>query len=186
MPTLNDIIAPLEQAAPRAWQESWDNAGWQVCPSDPATTECSGAIVTLDMTEAAVEEAARAGFNLVISHHPLLFKGLKRIVGASTQERIAAAAIRAGSRVLRPTASASPRRSVKNIRPRLRRMEAADRARPPHSIFRVQRPSQMEASLFVGRPHGISCTRNPRSAAYPVGGARRFLGERHLLFMKQT
>lgn len=96
MPTLNDIIAPLEQTAPRAWQESWDNAGWQVCPSDPSTTECSGAIVTLDVTEAAVEEAVRAGFNLVISHHPLLFKGLKRLVGASTQERIVAAAVRAG------------------------------------------------------------------------------------------
>lgn len=96
MPTLNDIIAPLEQVAPRAWQESWDNAGWQVCPSDPATTECSGAIVTLDVTEAAVEEAAREGFNLVISHHPLLFKGLKRLVGASTQERIVATALRTG------------------------------------------------------------------------------------------
>lgn len=96
MPTLNDIIAPIETAAPLAWQESWDNAGWQICPADPATAECTGALLTLDVTEAAVAEAAREGFNLVVSHHPLLFKGLKHITGATSRERIAAAAIRHG------------------------------------------------------------------------------------------
>lgn len=96
MPTLDDIIVPIETAAPRAWQESWDNAGWQVCPNDPRQTECSGALLTLDVTEAAVSEAARAGFNLILSHHPLLFKGLKRIAGSTPQERIVAAAIRSG------------------------------------------------------------------------------------------
>lgn len=96
MPTLNDIIAPIEAAAPRAWQESWDNAGWQVCPSDPSSTECTGALLTLDVTEAAVGEAVREGFNLIISHHPLLFKGLKHITGSTPQERIVATAIKHG------------------------------------------------------------------------------------------
>ena len=94
MPTLHDIIAPIEATAPRAWQESWDNAGWQVCPADPRTTECTGALLTLDITEAAVEEAVREGFNLVISHHPLLFKGIKRLTGSTPQERIVATALR--------------------------------------------------------------------------------------------
>lgn len=94
MPTLHDIIAPIETAAPRAWQESWDNAGWQVCPTDPKTTECSGALLTLDVTEAVVGEAARERFNLIVSHHPLLFKGIKRIAGSTPQERIVAQAIR--------------------------------------------------------------------------------------------
>lgn len=96
MPTLNDIIAPIETAAPRAWQESWDNAGWQVCPADPRNTECTGALLTLDVTEAVVGEAAREGYNLILSHHPLLFKGLKHITGSTPQERIVAAAIRHG------------------------------------------------------------------------------------------
>lgn len=96
MPTLNDIIAPIEAAAPRAWQESWDNAGWQVCPNDPGTVECTGALLTLDVTEAVIGEAAREGYNLIVSHHPLLFKGLKRITGATPQERIVAAAIKHG------------------------------------------------------------------------------------------
>lgn len=96
MPTLNDIIAPIEAAAPRAWQESWDNAGWQVCPADPKATECTGTLLTLDVTEAVVGEAAREGFNLIVSHHPLLFKGLKRVTGSTPQERIVAEAIRHG------------------------------------------------------------------------------------------
>lgn len=94
MPTLNDIIAPIETAAPRAWQESWDNSGWQVCPADPKTTPCTGALLTLDVTEAVVGEAARERYNLIVSHHPLLFKGLKHITGSTPQERIVAAAIR--------------------------------------------------------------------------------------------
>lgn len=96
MPTLNDIILPIEAAAPRAWQESWDNAGWQVCPADPKATECTGTLLTLDVTEAAVGEAAREGYNLIISHHPLLFKGLKRITGSTPQERIVATALKHG------------------------------------------------------------------------------------------
>ena len=96
MPTLNDIIAPLESAAPRAWQESWDNSGWQVCPSDPNSAECTGALLTLDVTEAAVGEAVREGFNLIVCHHPLLFKGLKHITGATSRERIVATAIKHG------------------------------------------------------------------------------------------
>lgn len=96
MPTLNDIIAPIEAAAPRAWQENWDNAGWQVCPADPKTAECTGALLTLDITEAVVGEAAREGFNLIVSHHPLLFKGLKRITGSTPQERNVTEAIRHG------------------------------------------------------------------------------------------
>lgn len=96
MPTHNDIIIPIEAAAPRAWQESWDNSGWQVCPSDPKTTECTGALLTLDLTEAVVDEAAREGINLIISHHPLLFKGIKHIIGSTPQERIITHAIRHG------------------------------------------------------------------------------------------
>lgn len=96
MPTLHDIIAPIEAAAPCAWQESWDNAGWQICPSDPKTAECTGALLTLDVTEAVVSEAAREGYNLIVSHHPLLFKGLKQITASTPHERIVAEAIRNG------------------------------------------------------------------------------------------
>ncbi len=96
MTTISDIIRPIEAFAPAAWQEEWDNAGWQVAPTDPGTTPCSGVLVALDMTEEALQEAVEAGCNLVVCHHPLFFRGVKRLVGATLQQRIAAEAIRHG------------------------------------------------------------------------------------------
>lgn len=95
-PTWQEVIAPIESAAPLAWQEEWDNAGWQVAPGDPQRTACSGALLSLDVTEAVVDEAVREGINLIVSHHPLLFRGVKRLTGATAAERIVAAALRHG------------------------------------------------------------------------------------------
>ena len=91
MPTLADIAAAIEEFAPRSLQESYDNAGIQV--GDPRMP-VSAALICLDVTERVVDEAARRGCNLILSHHPVLFRGLKRISGATPTERIVAEAIR--------------------------------------------------------------------------------------------
>lgn len=93
--TVNHIIAAIEAFAPRWLQESWDNSGLQVgLPAGDDT--CTGVLLCVDATEAVVQEAIERGCNLVVSHHPLIFKGLKRIAGSSVAERTVAAAIRGG------------------------------------------------------------------------------------------
>lgn len=76
--------------APVAWQESYDNAGLQV---GNRFQSVSGAVICLDVTEAVVDEAIALGYNLIVSHHPLLFKGLKSITGSTCVERIVIKAI---------------------------------------------------------------------------------------------
>lgn len=93
---LSHIIAAVEEFAPRGLQESWDNSGLQVALPPEAEGECSGVLLCVDVTEDIIAEAAAKGCNLVLSHHPMIFKGLKSIAGRTPSERAVAAAIRAG------------------------------------------------------------------------------------------
>ncbi len=88
---LSDIVRFFESQAPAALQESYDNSGLQT--GDPAQV-ISAALLTLDVTEEVLEEALQKGANLIISHHPLIFGGIKRITGATPVERILIKAIR--------------------------------------------------------------------------------------------
>jgi dinuclear metal center YbgI/SA1388 family protein len=89
---LRDLIAVLEAWSPPAYQESYDNAGLLVGdPNQPVT----GVLVTLDSTEAVVDEAIAAGCNVIVAHHPILFKGLKSLTGKTYVERTLLKAIRA-------------------------------------------------------------------------------------------
>ena len=90
---IKDITSTLERLAPLSFQESYDNAGLQV--GDPAA-EVTGVLITLDVTEEVLGEAEKLGFNLVVSHHPVIFGGLKSITGRNATERIVARAIRSG------------------------------------------------------------------------------------------
>ena len=89
------VISAIEEFAPRALQESWDNSGLQI-GLPPGQDECTGVLLCVDVTEDIVAEAVERGCNLVLSHHPLIFKGLRSLTGATIPERAAAAAIRAG------------------------------------------------------------------------------------------
>ena len=81
---IKEIIAALERIAPLPLQESYDNAGLQCGLTE---TEASGALLCLDVTEAVLQEAVDLGCNLVVSHHPLLFHGLKQVSDATLVER---------------------------------------------------------------------------------------------------
>ena len=78
------MLSALEQFAPLPLQESWDNAGLQLGLTE---AEVSGALLCLDVNEKIVDEAIRKGCNLIVSHHPLLFHGLKQISGADYVQR---------------------------------------------------------------------------------------------------
>lgn len=85
------ITRYLESVAPPALQESYDNCG--LLTGNPETI-CTGVLVTLDATEAVVEEAIRKGCNLIVAHHPIIFSGLKKINGRNYVERTVIAAIK--------------------------------------------------------------------------------------------
>ena len=87
---VKEVLNALEQFAPLPLQESWDNAGLQVGLTE---AEVSGALLCLDVTEAVVDEALRKGCNLVVSHHPLLFRGLKTISDLTDVQRTVRKAI---------------------------------------------------------------------------------------------
>lgn len=93
MATVNDIVRFLNELAPFTYQESYDNSGLLV--GDPEM-EVSGVVVALDMTEAVVDAAIAQGANVVLAHHPIIFKGLKRLTGSNYVERTVMKAIRHG------------------------------------------------------------------------------------------
>ena len=78
------MLSALERFAPLPLQESWDNAGLQVGLTE---TEVSGALLCLDVSERIVDEAIEKGCNLIVSHHPLLFRGLKTISDLTDVQR---------------------------------------------------------------------------------------------------
>ena len=86
-----DLIQTLEAFAPPAYQESYDNAGLL---TGSAQWECTGVVCSLDATEAVVREAAGKGCNLVVAHHPIVFRGLKKITGRDYVEKTIIAAIK--------------------------------------------------------------------------------------------
>lgn len=78
MPLINEIIAALETAAPPCLQEEWDNSGIQTGPRR-ADQPCTGAVLCVDVTHSVIDTALAHGCNLIVSHHPLIFRGLKRL-----------------------------------------------------------------------------------------------------------
>lgn len=88
---IREILRTLEEFAPLSFQDGYDNAGLQVGLADVETT---GVLLCLDVTEKVIDEAVCKGANLIISHHPLLFKGLKRITGGSYIDRCVMKAIK--------------------------------------------------------------------------------------------
>lgn len=81
---IQEIISYLETLAPKAYQEAYDNAGLL---TGNAGATISGTLITLDCTEAVVQEAIDRNCNLIIAHHPIIFKGLKRLTGSNYVER---------------------------------------------------------------------------------------------------
>jgi len=81
---IKDVLNEIEKLAPPATQEDFDNAGVQAGNVNQTAT---GALLCLDITEAVVEEAIELGYNLVIAHHPLIFKPLKSLTGSTYIER---------------------------------------------------------------------------------------------------
>lgn len=94
---IKEVLSALERFAPLPLQEGWDNAGLQVGLTE---AEVSGALLCLDVNERIIDEAVAKGLNLVVSHHPLLFRGLKTIGDGDYVQRTVMKAIRNGITVV--------------------------------------------------------------------------------------
>lgn len=92
---ISAIIHALETVAPSSIQEGWDNSGLQIGLPE-GNEEVSGVLICLDLSEDIVAEAVSKGCNMIVTHHPLIFKPFKNIIGHTPQQRSAMAAIRAG------------------------------------------------------------------------------------------
>ena len=88
---IRDIVSSIEQIAPVSYQESYDNSGLIV---GDYNQEVSGVVICLDVIESVVEEAIQLGANMIIAHHPIVFKGLKRFNGNNYVERTVMLAIK--------------------------------------------------------------------------------------------
>ncbi len=90
---LKEIIAALERLAPLHLQDEWDNSGLQVGFPE---SEIRRILVCLDVTEMIVDEAVARGCELIVSHHPLLFKPLRQVSDTTYQQRCVVRALAAG------------------------------------------------------------------------------------------
>ena len=88
---VKDILNCITEIAPLQWQESYDNAGLQV---GDLNAEAHKALICLDITEEVVDEAAAKDCNVIVSHHPLIFKGLKHLTPQTYIERSVMKAIK--------------------------------------------------------------------------------------------
>jgi dinuclear metal center YbgI/SA1388 family protein len=82
---LKDLCSYLDSAVPLSFQESYDNSGLQVGKPD---IEISSALITLDITEAVIDEAIASKCDVIVSHHPLIFEGIKKISDRTPAEKI--------------------------------------------------------------------------------------------------
>lgn len=87
---IREITKAIEDFAPLAYQESYDNCGLLLGNADSI---CTGVLLSLDCTEEVIEEAIKEKCNLIISHHPVLFSGIKKITGEDPTQRILIKAI---------------------------------------------------------------------------------------------
>ncbi len=81
---IKEIISEIEKFAPLIYQEDYDNSGLIVGDKNNL---CTGVLVSIDTIEEIVDEAIKLGANLIISHHPIIFSGLRRITGDNYIER---------------------------------------------------------------------------------------------------
>jgi dinuclear metal center YbgI/SA1388 family protein len=188
MTTILEVTRFIEAMAPPSLQESYDNSGFMTGSAD---VPCSGVVVSLDVTEAVVKEAAACGANLVVAHHPLIFKGLKRLDPDDPVGRTLIAAIRRDVAVfaahtnldnvlpgvnsaLADRLGLSGRRVLRPMEGRLRKLHCY----VPEAHLETVRNALFEAGAgHIGRYSGCSFF-SPGTGTFTAGeGAMPFVGE---------
>jgi dinuclear metal center YbgI/SA1388 family protein len=158
---LKEIITALEEFAPPALQESYDNSGLLV--GNPGQT-ISGVLFCLDSTEAIVDEAISKGCNLIVAHHPIIFSGLKKITGKNYIERTVIKAIR------HEIAIYAIHTNLDNVKHGVNRKIAEKLDLRNLQILAPRRDELLKLEVFVPREH----TEAVRQSVFQAGGG--FIG----------
>jgi dinuclear metal center YbgI/SA1388 family protein len=90
---VKDVASIIEEFAPLGYQESYDNAGLLVGSLD---NKVNGVLLSIDVTPQVIDEALARDADLIVAHHPLIFKGLKRLTGSNSVEQSVIKAIKHG------------------------------------------------------------------------------------------
>ena len=98
-PTINHIVKAIDDFARPCWQEDFDNSGWQILLPGAENEQCTGVMICVDVTPEIVREAVEKNCNLILTHHPLLFRGLKRIADDDRVGQCVIEVIKAGTSV---------------------------------------------------------------------------------------
>jgi dinuclear metal center YbgI/SA1388 family protein len=89
--TVKEVCEIIETYAPLNYQESYDNSGLQ---TGNYNTTIKGILISIDITENVVDESIAKNCNMIIAHHPVIFKGLKKLTGSNDVERVVEKAIK--------------------------------------------------------------------------------------------
>lgn len=185
---IGHITAALEHAAPLPLQESYDNSGLII--GTPAQ-ECTGVLLTVDVTPEVVQEAIDEGCNLIVAHHPLIFKGIKRLNGDTPVQRSIILAISNGIAIYashtsmdNATAGVSRRMSellnltdVKVLDPQPEKLTKLT-VFTPHSHVEEVRLALFDAGAgHIGNYDSCSYSTQGTGTFRPIQGANPFAGE---------
>jgi len=91
MTKIKEIVSYLDSFAPRILSEDYDNVGLLI---GDYNTNVSGVLITLDVTEEVIDEAIKLKKNIIVAHHPIIFRGIKKITNSNEIERIIYKAIK--------------------------------------------------------------------------------------------
>jgi dinuclear metal center YbgI/SA1388 family protein len=154
---LSELIRCLEETFPLSYQESYDNSGLQV---GSAAQEVQSVLVTVDVTEQVIDEAIFKGAGVILSHHPLIFQGLKRLNGNGYVERCVIKAIRSNIALYACHTNAD------NLREGLNAALARRLGLINYKVLRPQKGQLRKLVTFV--PHGQAD--QVRQAVFSAGG----------------
>lgn len=197
-PTIGGIADTLEQYAPTALQEDYDNCGLIIGNRNDRAT---GVLIAFDVTEATVAEAVAAGCNMIVSHHPLIFRGLKRLTASNATERTVMAAVKSGVAIYAAHTSADNTSGGVSVmlakQLGLTDIEVLDRREGTHlklSVFVPRESADTLRSALAaagaggqGRYEECSFATDGIGSFRPVADANPYVGERgQLHFEKET
>ncbi len=153
------VINELESIVPLSLQEDYDNCG--LLTGSPHW-DCKDILISLDINESVLEEAIQRGCNLIISHHPILFRGIKKITGATYVERCLIKAIKSDIAIYAiHTNLDNVQRGVNGA--------IADRLSLNRCKVLLSKPGQLKKLVFFVPP---AHTENVKSAIFKVGGGQ--------------
>lgn len=89
--TIAECINAIEETFPTQRQDNWDNSGLLV---GDINITLRGVLISVDITEDVINEAIEKDCNLIISHHPIMFRGIKQLIGSNEEQRIIITAIK--------------------------------------------------------------------------------------------